>query len=134
MVFSSNLFLFAFLPLFLACYYAMPMKSRSAVILIFSYGFYAWWRPDFLGILLGVSLVSYGLALAIDAEALPSKRYRLLFVGVSLNLLALAYFKYANFGVDSLNLLLQSLGIEPLNFSRVLFPICLSVYIFHAIS
>ncbi|MBK6649374.1 MAG: MBOAT family protein [Betaproteobacteria bacterium] len=134
MVFSSNLFLFAFLPLFLACYYAMPMKSRSAVILIFSYGFYAWWRPDFLGILLGVSLVSYGLALAIDAEALPSKRYRLLFVGVSLNLLALAYFKYANFGVDSLNLLLQALGMEPLNFGRVLLPIGLSFYIFHAIS
>ena len=64
MVFSSNIFLFAFLPLFLVCYYLTPSRARSALILIFSYAFYAWWRPEFLALLLGVTGVSYGIALA----------------------------------------------------------------------
>jgi alginate O-acetyltransferase complex protein AlgI len=134
MIFSSNLFLFGFLPLFLACYYLTPARARSALILVFSYAFYAWWRPDFLGLLVAVTLVSYGCALAIAAAANERRRYRLLWAGVTLNLLALGYFKYANFGVASLNAALGALGWPPLEFAHVLLPIGLSFYIFHAIS
>ena len=55
MVFSSNLFLFAFLPLFLAAYYLTPWRFKSALILLFSYAFYAWWRADFLVLMTGRS-------------------------------------------------------------------------------
>ena len=134
MVFSSNIFFFAFLPLFLVCYYLMPFKGRSALILAFSYAFYSWWRPDFLGLLVGVTLVSYGIALAIEAAQDEARRYRLLTVGVTLNLLALGYFKYANFGVATLNSLLEGLGFQQVTFTHVLLPIGLSFYIFHAIS
>ena len=48
MVFSSNIFLFLFLPAFLGLYYLTPFRHRSLVILIGSYAFYAWWRVDFL--------------------------------------------------------------------------------------
>lgn len=134
MVFSSNIFLFAFLPLFLVCYYLTPWRAKSALILTFSWSFYAWWRPDFLGLLVGVTAVSYGFALAIDASADPARRQRWLSVGVTLNLLALGYFKYANFGIDSLNATLAAMGFKPLEFTHVLLPIGLSFYIFHAIS
>jgi alginate O-acetyltransferase complex protein AlgI len=134
MVFSSNLFLFAFLPLFLICYYAVPAKFKSALILLFSYAFYAWWRPDFLFLLMGVSAGSYAFALAIDATTDEKKRYRLLFIAVALNLMTLAYFKYANFGVESLNAALTALGFSKIPFAHVLLPIGLSFYIFHAIS
>jgi alginate O-acetyltransferase complex protein AlgI len=134
MVFSSNIFLFAFLPLFLVCYYLTPWRAKSALILVFSYAFYAWWRPDFLGLLVAVTVVSYAVALIIEAVNDAAKRYRWLVVGVGLNLLALAYFKYANFGVDSFNAALQGLGFEPMVWARVLLPIGLSFYIFHAIS
>ena len=134
MVFSSNLFLFAFLPLFLVCYYLTPFKFKSAVILLFSYCFYAWWRPDFLFLLVGVSVGTYMFALAIDGSKDEVKRYRLLFVAVALNLLTLGYFKYANFGVESLNSGLIALGFSKLEFAHVLLPIGLSFYIFHAIS
>lgn len=134
MVFSSNFFLFAFLPLFLLSYYLVSCRARSALILAFSYGFYAWWRPEFLALLIGVTVGSYGFALKIEAAADQSRRYRLLTAGVSLNLLALAYFKYANFGIDSLNALLSGLGFNSVEFTRVLLPIGLSFYIFHAIS
>ena len=134
MVFSTNIFLFAFLPMFLLCYYLVSARARSALILAFSYAFYAWWRPEFLGLLVGVTAVSYGFALAIGATANERRRYRLLAAGVSLNLLALGYFKYANFGIDSLNVLLAEMGLNAVDFTRVILPIGLSFYIFHAIS
>jgi alginate O-acetyltransferase complex protein AlgI len=134
MVFSSSLFLFAFLPVFLLAYYATPFRWRSALILVFSYAFYAWWRPDFLMLLVAVTLGSYGIALAIAASADEAARFRWVTLGVAANLLALAYFKYANFGVESLNTLLVAGGWPPLSLAHVLLPIGLSFYIFHAIS
>lgn len=134
MVFSSNIFLFGFLPLFLVCYYLTPWRAKSLLILVFSYVFYGWWRPDFLGLLAGVTLVSYFLALAIEAARTETLRHRLLVLGVSLNLMALGYFKYANFGMESLNTALAGLGFSGIPFDHVLLPIGLSFYIFHAIS
>ncbi|MBC7499919.1 MAG: MBOAT family protein, partial [Herminiimonas sp.] len=134
MVFSSNIFLFAFLPLFLVCYYLTPWRAKSALILLFSYVFYAWWRPDFLALLMGVTILTYGFALAIEGSTEATRRHRILTAGVALNLLALAYFKYANFGIASLNAALASMGIGPFDFAHVLLPIGLSFYIFHAIS
>jgi alginate O-acetyltransferase complex protein AlgI len=134
MVFSSNIFLFAFLPLFLVAYYLTPPRGRSATILAFSYAFYAWWRPDFLGLLVGVTVVSYAFALAIHAASSETRRARLTAVAVGLNLAALAYFKYANFGVASLNAALVAAGAAPFAWAPVLLPVGLSFYIFHAIS
>ncbi|MCA0325011.1 MAG: MBOAT family protein [Proteobacteria bacterium] len=134
MVFSSNIFLFAFLPLFLLCYYLTPWRGKSALILLFSYAFYAWWRPDFLALLVGVTVGSYWFAIAIDNQPDAARRKTLLSIGVTLNLLTLGYFKYANFGMDSLNVVLASVGLQPIEFMRVLLPIGLSFYIFHAIS
>ncbi|MFC6658252.1 hypothetical protein ACFQEX_23690 [Roseibium salinum] len=48
MVFSSEAFLFLFLPAFLALYYLTPERWRSLILLLGSYAFYAWWRVDFL--------------------------------------------------------------------------------------
>lgn len=134
MVFSSNIFLFAFLPFFLVCYYLTPWRAKSVVILVFSYTFYAWWRPDFLALLVGVTVLSYCFALALGSTANNTRRYYLLTAGVAVNLLALGYFKYANFGIESLNSVLASVGMAPVAFAHVLLPIGLSFYIFHAIS
>ncbi len=134
MVFSSNIFLFVFLPLFLGCYYLTPLRGRSALILLFSYLFYGWWRPDFLWLLIGVTVGSYAFALAIDASAEQRRRKRLLVLAITLNLVTLAYFKYANFGVQAFNDMLGTFGVSPVKFAHVLLPIGLSFYIFHAIS
>jgi alginate O-acetyltransferase complex protein AlgI len=134
MVFSSNIFLFAFLPLFLGCYYLAPWRGRSMLIVAFSYLFYAWWRPDFLALLVGVTVGTYLVALSIDAMTQPRRRRRMLAAGVAANLAALGYFKYANFGIDTLNAALEVSGFTSISFTRVLLPIGLSFYIFHAIS
>ena len=45
MVFSSHVFLFYFLPLVLALYYALPYRCRTAFLAVMSYVFYAWANP-----------------------------------------------------------------------------------------
>ncbi|MEG0050292.1 MAG: MBOAT family protein, partial [Clostridia bacterium] len=45
MVFSSNIFMFAFLPLCLGGYYILPKKLRNAFLTLASLCFYAWGEP-----------------------------------------------------------------------------------------
>lgn len=134
MVFSSNLFLFLFLPVFLVCYYAIPFAWRSALLLAFSYTFYGWWRPDFLGLLGGLTVVTYLLTLLMESGRGRPHRFGVLSAGVGLNLAALGYFKYANFGVASFNALVQAAGFQPFALAHVALPIGLSFYIFQIIS
>ena len=99
-------FLLVFLPLFLAVYYLTPMRWRSVVILLGSYAFYAWWRVDFLSLFIAATLWNYGVGLRIQAHLGTPLAKRWLAAGVTLDLLALGYFKYADFGLSSLNSLL----------------------------
>ena len=62
MVFSSLTFLFVFLPLLLAVYYASPNRGRNAVALAASLFFYAWGAPRFVIVLVVSSLADYLLS------------------------------------------------------------------------
>jgi alginate O-acetyltransferase complex protein AlgI len=135
MVFSSNVFLFLFLPLFLAAYYLSPERWRAWVIVAGSALFYAWWRVDFLLLFAAVTLWNYAAGLRIAAHGprtAGAKRW--LIAGVAADLAVLGCFKYANFGVDSLNALLAAAGTTPFEWTRILLPIGISFYIFESIS
>lgn len=134
MVFSSNVFLFLFLPLFLLVYYLLPSKARSAWILVGSYALYGWWRLDFLWLLVAVTAVAYIYGLVLDKQPDGNIRRWTLTSAIVLNLGALAYFKYANFGVESFNAITQAFGMQPFTWTPVLLPIGLSFFVFHAIS
>ena len=114
MVFTSNVFLFLFLPVFLLVYYAVKDSWRSYVIVLGSYLFYAWWRPDFLLLFVAISYWNYWFGLLIkrriDADDKKSA-FRLLCLGVAGDLAALGYFKYANFGVEVIAAALAPLGV-----------------------
>lgn len=139
MVFSSNIFLFLFLPAFLAAYYLTPNRNRlrNWVVLIGSYLFYAWWRIDFLFLFIGITVWNYFVGMAIGncrgrGASLHAKRW--LTAGVSLNLAALAWFKYANFGAASLNAGLEAVGLQSFTLAHVILPIGISFYVFESIS
>ncbi len=136
MVFSSNVFLFLFLPLFLAVYYLTPDRDRlrNYVVLIGSYLFYAWWRIDFLFLFAAVTIWNYFVGMAIARHKGTARAKHWLIAGVALDLATLAYFKYANFGVASFNGMLGGIGMEPLVFAHVILPIGISFYIFESIS
>lgn len=134
MIFSSSIFLFAFLPLFLGVYYLTPVRYRSAVILLGSYAFYAWWRVDFLLLFIAVTLWNYFIGIKIhSAISRPRAKYWLT-IGLIGNLSTLAYFKYADFGIDSLNHMIVLTGGQPLTLANVILPIGISFYIFQSIS
>ena len=52
MVFSSFVFLLAFLPIVLLLYYLCPARLRNLVLLVFSLVFYAWGEPVYVLIML----------------------------------------------------------------------------------
>ena len=59
MVFSSLLFLFRFLPLFLAAYFLAPKRYRNAVKFYARLIFYVWGEPVYISLLLFSTLVDF---------------------------------------------------------------------------
>jgi alginate O-acetyltransferase complex protein AlgI len=135
MVFSSNVFLFLFLPAFLAAYYLCPNRHRSYLIVGGSYLFYAWWRVDFLLLFMAVTAWNYWIGQAIHARGVRTAAARMwLIAGVAVDLGVLGYFKYANFGLDSFNTIVTAAGFEPFAWAAIILPIGISFYTFEAIS
>ena len=129
MVFSSFTFLFLFLPLTLAC--TLPLKrvaARNAVLCAFSLVFYAWGEPVYVLLMLMSILVNYAAGLAM--ERWPARKKLILVITLVLNLGAIGYFKYADFLLRSLNLLLP----EPIPLANVVLPIGISFYTFQILS
>ena len=52
MVFSSVLFLFRFLPIFMICYFLVPRKMKNLVLFLGSLVFYAWGEPVYIFLML----------------------------------------------------------------------------------
>src|SRR5260370_38152291 len=65
MVFSSQIFLFYFLPLVLVLYYALPFRVRTSMIALSSYVFYGWANPIWAVIMFFGSSVDYFCGLAL---------------------------------------------------------------------
>lgn len=131
MVFSSLLFLFGFLPLCLAVYYATPSRdARNVVLTAFSLVFYAWGEPVWILLLLLSSVVDWLAGLYIGRhQGRPRARLGLL-VSLAVNLSLLVSFKYADFIVDNVNALA---GLQ-LPRPGFLLPIGISFYTFQTIS
>ena len=136
MIFTSSLFLFLFLPVFLALFHALPFRLRTPWLLASSWVFYAWWRVDFLALLLAISTAAWLLGRWIGSAG-RERRARaraILAAGVTLCIATLAYFKYAGFGVASLNALLTGFGAGALPGVQVILPVGISFSLFKAIA
>jgi alginate O-acetyltransferase complex protein AlgI len=151
MVFSSHLFLFYFLPAALGVYYTLPRRARHLALTLLSYVFYGWADPRFVLLLVGTTLVDYFAALAIaqkrpwssaPVEALPIGGERTKFqraaliVSIVSNLGVLAFFKYANFAIDSFTRLMNTFGFGRAGHGalRIALPLGISFYTFQSLS
>ena len=122
LLFSSNVFLFAFLPAVLLLYYICPVRLRNPVLLLFSLFFYGWGEPVYLFLMIGDIVLNYVCGLWIFSDRQKGRSGKLpLVVGIVLNLLLLGYFKYANFLLGDL-------------VPTVALPIGISFYIFQSMS
>lgn len=137
MVFSSATFLFAFLPVTLAIYFAVPDRWTNAVLITASLAFYTWGAGWFVAVLVATAFADHliarriGAALRADRETAANRWTAL---AVVLNLGVLGWFKYAAFGTRILNRALGAVGVEGWTVPKVLLPLAISFYTFQLIS
>ena len=136
MLFNSPEFLFVFLPILLLVFFQLAGISQrlaASWLALGSLFFYAWWNPVYVLLLLCSIGFNYsvGRTLTQGNDVGSRRRTRLLTLGVTANLALLAYYKYANFFVDSVNLALGThyaladivlpLGISFFTFTQIAF-------------
>lgn len=152
MVFSSPIFLFVFLPIFLLgyCLLFSPVKFSSSqriaklfltasntFILTSSLLFYFWGEAWLVLVMLASTVIDYFCGLAIGYCS--NSKYRKTFLAFSIvaNLSFLAFFKYFNFGLDNFNSLVLTLGFagwQVTDFMEIALPLGISFYTFQSMS
>ncbi|WP_298726678.1 MBOAT family O-acyltransferase [uncultured Ferrovibrio sp.] len=130
MLFSEPVFLFAFLPIVLCGFLLIARFRRPQWVMLWliaaSFFFYGWWRVDFVPLLAISILVNYVIGLALGRWP---QRW-LLILGISLNLAALGWFKYAGFFAEAINDL-AGLGVPV---PQIVLPLAISFYTFQQIA
>lgn len=153
MVFSSHIFLFAFLPIVILLYYVCPRGGRSILLTVCSYVFYGWANPLFVVLMFISTCIDFfaGRAIArgdprnLGKEYFPlieggaRTRSQLIFLVVSMtsNLTMLGFFKYFDFGAEYFARLLTGLGWmrpDQIHFLHVVLPLGISFYTFQSMS
>jgi alginate O-acetyltransferase complex protein AlgI len=140
-LFNSPEFILFYLPVVVAVFFLLARWQRKAAALwlaVASLFFYGWWNPNFVVLLLASVVFNFymGSAISRRREAISAfstaKSVRpLLVLAIGANLALLAYFKYANFFIDSTNALTGSnfallnivlpLGISFFTFTQIAF-------------
>ena len=129
MVFVSDSFVFLFLPAFLIAYALVPSVARNLTILVFSWIFYAWWRLDFLPLIVSIALWSWVTGFWI-VRSTGERRRTALLAGIAWPLASLMWFKYANLFVETAG----TLGAAVSGWEAIALPIGLSFFVFGAVS
>lgn len=134
MVFSSSIFLFAFLPICLGVYYWFPkdsIKLKNFFLFVMSLFFYAWGEPIYVSIMILSIVFNYIFAIFVEKYR-EHKIISKLIISLTLiyNLGMLFVFKYLGFFMSNIN------NIFKLNFNvpKIALPIGISFFTFQAIS
>lgn len=131
MVFSSMVFLFAFLPIVLLLYYAGSMKVKNIIVLISGLIFYAWGEPVYVLIMIFSTVVDYTAGIFMDKyDSSPRARFICLLTSVIINLGLLSVFKYSSFVIGAINGLF---GID-IPDPKLPLPIGISFFTFQSMS
>jgi alginate O-acetyltransferase complex protein AlgI len=128
-VFSSIVFIFYFLPVFLLGYYLSGW--RTAALLTGSAAFYVWGEGAYIFLLAGLIVVNYAGARMLAGFDWPSRRRAVLVALIVLDLSVLGFFKYAGFLAHNLNAVLPG---SPLPELKLALPLGISFFTFQLIS
>ncbi len=132
MVFSDLLFLFLFLPLNLLLQRLMPgIRSKNAVMLLFSLFFYTWGEPIYILLLISTTLVNWAAALVMEKQHNAGQSGKpALIAACVVSIGTLSIFKYGMFFCHNLQALT---GLE-FTIPQIALPIGISFYTFQALS
>ena len=134
MLFNSYGFLYLFLPIVAGGFFAIARTSTRLAqgwLFLASLFFYGWWDPAYVALLLVSICVNYTLGEGMRVQAPGSRRRKaLLAFGITGNLAALAYFKYAGFLVANVD----AVTGRHLPLGQVVLPIGISFYTFTSLA
>ena len=134
MIFSSLFFLYFFLPISILAYFVAPSRFKNFVLLLASIVFYIWGAPRFAPIFLFSCLFDFLIARLLSFTSSAAYRRIILFTSIALSFSSLFYFKYVNFAVEQLNVVLPYFGRSLISDPKILLPIGISFFTFHKIS
>lgn len=126
MEFSSLIFLFLFLPIFLLLFFLLRREAHNSFLLVASLVFYAWGEGQYIYLLLVSIVVNYILGLLVDRSEKQGTRKMFFLAAVVFNIGFLGYFKYTHFVLDNLGLSGSAGNIH--------LPIGISFFTFQALS
>lgn len=118
----------------LAAYFICGRRLKNTLLLLFSLLFYAWGEGVFVLIMLCSIAGNYLAGLLIEKHRDRGKAGIVLFFAVVLNLGLLIAFKYANFIVGNINLLVPLLHLDTIHLNPVHLPIGISFFTFQAMT
>ncbi len=131
MVFSSLLFIYAFLPLCLISYaLAKGINGKNIVLLIFSLLFYTWGEPVYVLLLIFMTFADWVSAMLIEKATSKSKKRFILITACIINLGLIGYFKYTGFALTNI----QNFFGVPEIIPKIALPIGISFYTFQLLS
>lgn len=128
MVFSTIIFLCAFLPITIIGYYLMPGRGKNIFLLLCSLFFYAWGEPVYVFVMLASIICNYAFGMAL--YRFRNRRKLWLMAAVAVNLGILCVFKYTGFIVENAGRILPGL----LKIPEIALPIGISFYTFQGLS
>ena len=134
MLFSSPLFLFVFLPVLLGLHALVGPRFRNLLLLVASLLFYMWGEGTYVLVMLGIIAVNYGLGRWVEFGGGRFRPRQVIAVAVAVNLGLLIGFKYLNFLVDQLNVMLALVHVPQVPLAHVHLPLGISFFTFHALS
>jgi D-alanyl-lipoteichoic acid acyltransferase DltB (MBOAT superfamily) len=142
MLFNSYEFIFLFLPITFGIYFWLNKKRLTQAakgwMVFASLFFYSWWNIIYLPLILGSILFNFTVGSSISKinngnlvrNAKGTSRKALLIFGIISNLILLSYFKYMDFFITNVNLLLQT----QLNLMHIILPLGISFFTFTQIA
>lgn len=136
MLFNSLIFLFLFLPVtYLVFWRLRGSRGRYVWLTLTGYVFYGYWDARFCLLMAFSTLVSFTAGLGFLVCFSRRARLVCLIVPITVDLLLLGFFKYANFALESLAALAHTFGWNFLDHRLdVILPVGISFYTFHTIT
>lgn len=134
MLFNSYIFILFFCPLSLILYFTLNKSGRETeakwVLICMSLWFYAYFHISYLFIIIGSVLFNFAYSKILCRYGMEKKGRILLTVGILVNLSIIFYYKYFNFVLENINIILH----QNFKITAILMPLGISFFTFQQIS
>ena len=114
---------------------ARENEWRKILLLLASWVFYGAWDWRFVALLILSAFINWGAAAAIAASEDAGRRKALVTIGIVANLGILGFFKYFDFFLEQLGIVLHGIGFErDLPLLSIILPVGVSFFTFQGMS